>query len=108
MEYKWNCFKGWRVINRAGRVSKKTQSYIEEEKKKLFSFFKNEYFAYSNSAANYYLLKDQRLTDQKEFLTFLLNNGIIARHTYNYPSLEGSWLRFAIKSIEQNQRLREC
>lgn len=83
-----------------------TQSYIEGEKKKLFSFFKNKHFVYSNSAANYYLLKDPRLTDQKEFLTFLLNNGIIARHTYNYPSLEGRWLRFAVKSKEQNQQLR--
>ncbi len=84
----------------------KTQSYIEDEKERLFSFFKKAQFAYSNSAANYYLLRDTRLTDQKDLLTFLLNNGIIARHTYNYPSLEGRWLRFAIKSREENQQLQ--
>ena len=86
--------------------SKKTQCFIQLEKEALFSFFKKATFAYSDSAANYYLLRDTRLTDQKDFLTFLLNNGIIARHTYNYPSLEGRWLRFAIKSREENQQLQ--
>ncbi len=85
---------------------KKTQSFIQMEKEGLFPFFKKEQFAYSNSAANYYLLRDQRLNDQKDLLTFLLNNGIIARHTYNYQSLEGSWLRFAIKSKVENQQLQ--
>lgn len=84
----------------------KTQGYIEVEKEWLYPFFKKEQFVYSNSAANYYLLRDPRLTDQKDLLTFLLNNGIIARHTYNYPSLEGRWLRFAVKSKEENQQLQ--
>lgn len=61
---------------------------------------------HSESAANYYLLRDPLFIDQKELLTFLLNNGIIARHTYNYPSLEGKWLRFAVKSKEENQQLQ--
>lgn len=84
----------------------KTQSYMEEEKKRLFSFFNKQQFAYSTSAANYYLLRDTSFTDQKELLIFLLNNGIIARHTYNYPSLDGRWLRFAIKSKLENQQLQ--
>ena len=84
----------------------KTQTFVQIEKKKLYNFFIKEQFMHSESAANYYLLRDPLFIDQKELLTFLLNNGIIARHTYNYPSLEGKWLRFAVKSKEENQQLQ--
>lgn len=81
--------------------------YIENERKKLFNFFENCGFAYSPSQVNFYLLRDPLLEDQYPFFEFLLRKGIVPRHTFNFPGLEGRWLRFAIKGEQDNRRLLE-
>lgn len=81
--------------------------YIENERKKLFTFFENFGFAYSPSRVNFYLLRDPEHEDQYPFFEFLLHKGIVPRHTFNFPGLEGRWLRFAIKGEKENRRLLE-
>ncbi len=61
----------------------------------------------SPSEVNFYLLRDPHLEDQFPFFEFLLKKGIIPRHTFNFPGLEGKWLRFAIKGIAENNQLME-
>jgi len=85
----------------------KTRAYIHEQKQKLFSFFKEYEFDVSDSSINFYLLKDSRVKDSTAMLKFLLSRGIIPRHTYNFPGLDGRWLRFAIKSKRDNEVLME-
>lgn len=87
--------------------TKQTQSYIHHERKRLFSFFKQQEFIVSSSQVNYYLLKDPYIQDQFPFFQFLLKRGIIPRHTFNFPGLEGRWLRFAVRSHEENNQLIE-
>lgn len=82
-----------------------TRAYISEQKQRLFTFFNEHGFEYSNSTINFYLLRDGGAEDASELLTFLLKKGIIPRHTYNFPGLDGKWLRFAIKSAEDNTEL---
>jgi threonine-phosphate decarboxylase len=53
------------------------------------------------------LLRDPFLKDQFGLFEFLLHKGIIPRHTFNFPGLEGNWLRFAIKSKQENSKLME-
>jgi threonine-phosphate decarboxylase len=53
------------------------------------------------------LLRDSNQKEQKNLFEFLIKRGIIPRHTYNFPGLEGNWLRFAIKSKEENGKLME-
>ncbi|MDZ5474210.1 threonine-phosphate decarboxylase CobD [Bacillus sp. 31A1R] len=84
-----------------------TQNYIQRERKRLFSFFEKENFIVSPSQVNFYLLRDAKTEDSFQLFTFLLQKGIIPRHTFNFPGLEGSWLRFAIKSTEENDQLME-
>ncbi|MBO0961851.1 threonine-phosphate decarboxylase [Neobacillus sp. MM2021_6] len=84
-----------------------TREYICEERKRLFTFFKQHGFVVSSSKVNFYLLKDPLLDDQFPLFEFLLNKAVIPRHTVNFPGLEGKWLRFAIKGREANTSLME-
>lgn len=85
----------------------KTQDFIFNERKKLLAFFKKEGFVVSCSKVNFYLLQDPQLNDQFALFEFLLHQGIIPRHTFNFPGLEGRWLRFAIKGSKENNQLME-
>lgn len=98
----------------AGEVCLKEKSYVHEtiryiskEREKLFSFFVKEDFLFSPSHVNFYLLQDPRQKEQFSFFTFLLQKGIVPRHTFNFPGLDGNWLRFAIKGEKDNERLME-
>lgn len=86
---------------------KKSQGYIEDERKRLFAFFKRADFEFTLSKVNFYLLRDSHLNDQCRLFEFLLQKGIIPRHTFNFSGLDGSWLRFAIKSKTENDQLME-
>lgn len=86
---------------------KTSQVYISEERERLFTFFKKHHFVVTSSQVNFYLLRDSNQKEQKNLFEFLLRKGIIPRHTYNFPGLEGKWLRFAIKSKEENSKLME-
>lgn len=86
---------------------KESKRFIREERERLFAFFEQNRFAVSPSAVNFYLLRDPEVQEQKTLFTFLLRRGIVPRHTYNFPGLDGRWLRFAIKGSEENDRLME-
>lgn len=86
---------------------KDTQRYIEGERTRLFEFFTQADFEFSPSKVNFYLLRDSNIEDQFRLFEFLLQRGIIPRHTFNFSSLEGNWLRFAIKGTDDNNQLME-
>ncbi|WLD95401.1 threonine-phosphate decarboxylase CobD [Alkalihalobacillus sp. AL-G] len=85
----------------------KTQNFIRDEREKLFAFYEREEFNVSPSGVNFYLLRDPAYNGQLPLFRFLLQKGIVPRHTMNFPGLEGNWLRFAIKSSNENDRLME-
>lgn len=84
-----------------------TIQYTKQERKKLFAFFKEYGFSHSPSKVNFYLLRDPLLDDPLPLFQFLLEKGIVPRHTMNFPGLDGKWLRFAVKKEEENRRLME-
>jgi threonine-phosphate decarboxylase len=87
---------------------KETIELIQKEKERLFTFYQDKNFIVSPSRINFYLLKDPSLNDQLPFFQFLIERGIIPRHTMNFPGLEGKWLRFAIKGEKENDKLMEA
>lgn len=88
---------------------KKTIEWIRMERERLFHFYKQNGFETSLSQVNFYLLRDHELADdQYPLFAFLLKKGIVPRHTFNFPGLEGRWLRFAIKGSEENDTLMEA
>jgi threonine-phosphate decarboxylase len=84
---------------------KETIALVEKERTRLFHFYQKQGLLVSSSRVNFYLLKDTSLDDQHSFLQYLLQKGMIPRHTVNFPGLEGKWLRFAIKGPEANDKL---
>lgn len=85
-----------------------TIKYTEIERAKLFTFYKKHGYKVSPSRTNFYLLRDPSLENQLPLLEFLTLKGLIPRHTMNFPGLEGEWLRFAIKSSNDNDKLLEA
>ncbi|MDQ0218593.1 threonine-phosphate decarboxylase [Peribacillus cavernae] len=85
----------------------KTKNLIRQQRYKLNGFYKNNNFIVSDSQVNFYLVRDSKKSDQLPLLRFLLQNGIVPRHTFNFPGLDGKWLRFAVKSERDNERLVE-
>ncbi|MBT2689174.1 threonine-phosphate decarboxylase [Bacillus sp. ISL-47] len=85
-----------------------TREVIQMEKERLFLFYQKHNFSVSSTDVNFYLLKDPVLDDQLPLFQYLLEKGIIPRHTMNFPGLRGKWLRFAIKAPENNDRLMEA
>lgn len=57
---------------------------------------------YVPSYANYYLL---RLANAREVVVSLRNKGILVRDCSNFPGLDGSYIRVAVKSPEHNALL---
>ncbi|MFS0598101.1 threonine-phosphate decarboxylase CobD [Peribacillus frigoritolerans] len=82
---------------------RKTRDFIAWQKQKLFRFYEEQGLDVSDSTVNFYLVKDESLS----LFPFLLKKGIVPRHTYNFPGLDGRWLRFAVKSEHDNEALME-
>lgn len=58
------------------------------------------------AAANFLLLSGGRDAAEAEALfAFLLRRGLLARHTHNFPGLDGRWLRLALRDGPDNARL---
>ncbi|MDQ0338339.1 threonine-phosphate decarboxylase [Caldalkalibacillus uzonensis] len=71
-------------------------------------------FETSPFTANFYLLRDgrserwskeQAVSEAEALLAFLLGKGIVPRHTHTFKGLDGEWLRFAVRSREENEKL---
>lgn len=85
-----------------------TIDFIQSERNLLFEFYQEHHFEVSCTAINFYLLRDCGLTDQYPLFEFLLKQGIVPRHTFNFPCLNGRWLRFAIRTSDENRKLMEA
>ncbi|MFB6467361.1 threonine-phosphate decarboxylase CobD [Cytobacillus sp. Hz8] len=82
-----------------------TLDFISKERAAIFHFLEEEGYIHSASQTNFYLLRDPNLEDQSLLIAFLLKKGIVPRHTFNFSGLDGRWLRFAIKSHQENRQL---
>jgi threonine-phosphate decarboxylase len=80
----------------------KTMTVIYEEKRFLERGLKNIGIEYFPSAANYYLL---RAKNAREIVITLRRKGILLRDCSNFSGLDGSYLRIAVRSREENKRL---
>ncbi|WP_275287186.1 threonine-phosphate decarboxylase CobD [Halomonas elongata] len=59
--------------------------------------------------ANFLLLRGGGDADAAGALfAFLLERGLLARHTHGFPGLDGAWLRLALRGADDNARLLEA
>ncbi|MEC2158783.1 threonine-phosphate decarboxylase CobD [Virgibacillus halodenitrificans] len=87
---------------------KDTTNFITKERDRVFHFLQRSDYIHSASAVNFYLLKDPAAASQESLYYFLLEKGLVLRHTYNFPGLEGNWLRAAVKKEAENNQLMEA
>ncbi|MRX72506.1 threonine-phosphate decarboxylase [Bacillus lacus] len=85
-----------------------TQKAVSRERERLFQFYHSLNLLVSPSSTNYYLLRIPGLQDQFQFYEYLVKHGIIPRHSMNFKGIEGRWLRFAIRTEAENDRLMEA
>ncbi|WP_136255220.1 threonine-phosphate decarboxylase CobD [Onishia niordana] len=66
-------------------------------------------YAVPATQANFFLLRSgQDATEAEALFAFLLCRGLLARHTHNFPGLDGHWLRLAMRDGPDNARLLEA
>ncbi|WP_033827918.1 threonine-phosphate decarboxylase CobD [Bacillus andreraoultii] len=95
------------VLHEEGFIER-TRKLVDSERERLFQFYRENDFEVSPSKVNFYLLRDRTLQDQWPLFQFLLKEGIVPRHTFNFPGLKGRWLRFAIRSEHENTYVIEA
>jgi threonine-phosphate decarboxylase len=78
---------------------------IHQERRRMTGLLKDLDYFVSDSTVNFYLLAEPDRQDMMSLLVFLLEKGIIARHTYNFNGLAGQYLRLAVKNRECNDQL---
>ncbi|WP_026679156.1 threonine-phosphate decarboxylase CobD [Fictibacillus gelatini] len=75
----------------------------------LFSSLDRLGFLTSPSAVNFYLLRPKgEKRDLLPLIRYLLKKGIVPRHTYNFIGLDGNYLRLAVRTSRENERLLEA
>lgn len=84
----------------------RTRDWLQFQLQKLRSSLDQLDFYMSPTKVNFYLLKDKKkpLHTEKLF-TFLIEHGIIARHTHNFKALDANYLRLAVRSEAENREL---
>ncbi|MDQ0859464.1 threonine-phosphate decarboxylase [Bacillus sp. V2I10] len=82
-----------------------TKKWLQAEWEQLRTALQTLNFSVSESVVNFYLLNDPLLENHEPLLLFLANEGILARHTMNFHGIEGSSVRLAIRTSEENKKL---
>ncbi|OEH93518.1 threonine-phosphate decarboxylase CobD [Bacillus solimangrovi] len=82
-----------------------TKHKIANERARVFMELEKLGMDYSNSAVNFYLLIGKTKAEIDHLIIYLLQNGIVPRHTYHFPGIEGIAIRLAIKDRHENDQL---
>lgn len=85
--------------------AEQTRQWISVERRRLKELLEGIGFQVLPSHVNFYLLRDQALDRQQPLLRFLLERGIVVRHTENFHGLNGRWLRVAVRTPAENDEL---
>ncbi|MDQ0228993.1 threonine-phosphate decarboxylase CobD [Metabacillus malikii] len=87
----------------------KTKVWLADESEFVLRRLNEMDLELTDTKTNFYLLRDKKAPNQTEQLfRFLLQQGIVTRHTHNFKGLNGDFLRIAIRSRAENERLIEA
>lgn len=84
---------------------KNTMLYVKRERDRVFTSLRKMNFHVTNSKVNYYLLREESKQTIDPLFKYLLEQGIIPRHTFNFKGLEGNYLRFSLRTKSENDVL---
>ncbi|WP_281679993.1 pyridoxal phosphate-dependent aminotransferase [Synergistes jonesii] len=80
----------------------RTKKYYSEEMPRLISALNSAGFHTLPTSVNYFLTE---IEDDEKLIRFLLERGCVVRHTRNFPSLDGRFVRIAARRAEENDEL---
>ena len=81
---------------------RRTKDYYAAEMPRLISAVNVAGFPPLPSCVNYFLAA---VDDDEKFIRFLLERGIVVRHTRNFPGLDGRYVRIAARTRPENDIL---
>lgn len=81
---------------------RRTKDYYAAEMPRLFSAVNGAGFPTLPSCVNYFLAA---VDDDERFIRFMLERGIVVRHTRNFPGLDGRYVRIAARTRPENDIL---
>ncbi|MBM7661186.1 threonine-phosphate decarboxylase [Bacillus mesophilus] len=82
------------------------KSRIRVERERVVNELKKLGYYVSPSSVNFYLLSDSFSEyKMKNLMKYLVANGVVPRHTYNFIGLDGKFLRLAVKDQRSNDVL---
>lgn len=81
-----------------------TRLMIARERQRVAAVLREAGYYVSPSVVNFYLLRPLQKPIEP-LLYDLLKEGIVPRHTMNFQGLNGRYLRFSVKTTEENDRL---
>jgi threonine-phosphate decarboxylase len=84
----------------------RTRDWLEKQLTGLKGILLELDYEVSSTWVNFYLLQDRRFPEKTEELYhYLLANGILPRHTHNFKGLDGRYLRLAVRTERENEKL---
>lgn len=83
-------------------LTRRTRDYYAAEMPRLISAVNEAGFAALPSCVNYFLTA---VDHDERFIRFLLERGLVVRHTRNFPGLDGKYVRIAARTRGENNRL---
>ena len=84
---------------------KDTKSFYAGERCRMVKEIHSLGYNTRPTQVNYFLLS---VEDDEDIIRFLLSKGIVVRHTRNFKSLDGNYVRIAVKSSVDNDYLIEA
>lgn len=89
------------------KFSKNSRDYSEQLLGEMKQYLHSIDCQYTDSRANYLLFQLPENYNAEHFFLYLLERGIVLRHTKNYEGLYGKWFRIAVKTEEIWQQARK-
>ncbi|GAE24653.1 L-threonine 3-O-phosphate decarboxylase [Halalkalibacter wakoensis JCM 9140] len=81
-----------------------TKQWLQEQSHYVRKTLTQLDFYLSPSSVNFYLLQDLKRPQTDELFQFLLQHGIVTRHTHNFKGLDGKYIRIAVRSKAENEQ----
>ena len=79
-----------------------TRAYYRQEVPRLMEGLQKAGYIVLPTCVNFFLLET---ADDEELMTYLLQRGIVVRHTRNFPGLDGRYIRIAAGTAKNNDLL---
>jgi threonine-phosphate decarboxylase len=96
-------------------IIKETRAWLSAQLDMLKREYRKMGFYMPPTSANFYLLQDRMISAvlspdrsreaAEALFRHLLHSGILPRHTHTFPALEGRYLRFAVRTEQENKKL---